>query len=266
MEKSYTLQPSTEQQRRDEQTRVAMQAEQLYGGFSYVDPVLPRTADARVLDVGCGPANLTAYLASRSGASVTGIDHDDKRIAAARERYPELTLTVGEATALPFPDGTFDLTHSRFVLMHVTRPEIALTEMFRVTRPGGTIVLHEGFHDAIWLSPRLPDFDRLVAAWRALMEERGQDHSFGIRAFEQLSRVGAKEVSASIVASHATSSDGNFRRYVDNWVQMLPGLRESLAGRVPESTFAALEAGLPALASPATYLELTVVATGKKPA
>ena len=47
----------------------------------------------------------------------------------------------GDITALPFPDGSFDVVGSRMVLHHVARPEQAIAELTRVTRPGGTLLV-----------------------------------------------------------------------------------------------------------------------------
>ena len=47
----------------------------------------------------------------------------------------------GDVTALPFPDDSFDVVGSRMVLHHVARPELALSELTRVTHPGGTLLV-----------------------------------------------------------------------------------------------------------------------------
>lgn len=98
-------------------------------------------AGARLLDVGCGTgANLLA-LADRSLAA--GIDVEPEAIAWCRQRGLALTA-VGTATALPFPDASFDVVLSCDVLSHQRLPDRLqpVAEMARVLRPGGRLLLN----------------------------------------------------------------------------------------------------------------------------
>lgn len=97
---------------------------------------------AKVLDVGCG-TGVVALTAARTGAKVTGLDLTPELVARARENVAlsglEVELHEGDAEALPFPDGTFDVVVSQFGHMFAPRPEVVVREMVRVLRPGGTI-------------------------------------------------------------------------------------------------------------------------------
>jgi SAM-dependent methyltransferase len=94
----------------------------------------------RVLDVGCGPGALTAVLAATVGADfVSAIDPSESFVAAARERLPGADIRRGSAEALPWPDGTFDCTAAQLVVHLMTDPPAGISEMARVTRPGGTV-------------------------------------------------------------------------------------------------------------------------------
>jgi SAM-dependent methyltransferase len=98
----------------------------------------------RVLDLACGTGNL-ALLAARAGCETSGIDIASNLIAHARARATEAELFVNfeeaDAEALPFDDGEFDLVVSMFGMMFTPRPEVAVTELYRVTKPGGRIAL-----------------------------------------------------------------------------------------------------------------------------
>ncbi|MBM4374524.1 MAG: methyltransferase domain-containing protein [Deltaproteobacteria bacterium] len=90
-----------------------------------------------VLEVGCG----TGLLLERIGtfaAHASGIDLSPGMLASARARG--LDVSEASATALPFPDETFDVTCSFKVLAHIAEIRVALAEMTRVTRRGGTVV------------------------------------------------------------------------------------------------------------------------------
>jgi SAM-dependent methyltransferase len=97
---------------------------------------------AKVLDVGCG-TGVVALTAARLGADVTGIDLTPELVAHARENASLMALEVdlreGDAEALAFDDATFDVVMSQFGHMFAPRPEVAIKEMLRVLKPGGTI-------------------------------------------------------------------------------------------------------------------------------
>jgi SAM-dependent methyltransferase len=96
----------------------------------------------RVLDVGCGTGSLTfALLASADLAGVVGIDATEPFVAAARARNadPRVTFDLGDARALPYPDTSFDRAYSSLVLHFVPDAALAVAEMRRVVRPGGTV-------------------------------------------------------------------------------------------------------------------------------
>jgi SAM-dependent methyltransferase len=97
---------------------------------------------SKVLDVACG-TGVVALTAARLGAHVTGIDITPELVAHARENAAlaqvELELHEGDAESLPFGDGAFDHVVSQFGHMFAPRPEVAIAEMLRVLKPGGTI-------------------------------------------------------------------------------------------------------------------------------
>lgn len=101
----------------------------------------------RVLDVGCGTGAATRTLAQRVAPNgrVTGIDPSGALLRITRELADKaglgnlIELKEADCRALPFPDGSFDAVMAATTLSHVPRPEQALAEMVRVTRPGGRV-------------------------------------------------------------------------------------------------------------------------------
>ena len=95
-----------------------------------------------VLDVCCG-TGVVAVTAARKGAHVTGVDFTPELLARAHENGRVAKVEVdwqdGDVEALPLPDNTFDVVLSQFGHMFAPRPEVAVREMLRVLRPGGTI-------------------------------------------------------------------------------------------------------------------------------
>jgi SAM-dependent methyltransferase len=113
-----------------------------------------------VLDVACG-TGVVALTAARAGAKVQGLDLTPELVARARENASLMRLEVpfreGDVESLPFADTTFDVVVSQFGHMFAPRPEVAIAEMLRVLKPGGTIAF------ATW-PPEL-----FVGRWFALM-------------------------------------------------------------------------------------------------
>jgi len=95
-----------------------------------------------VLDVACG-TGVVAVTAARAGARVSGLDLTPQLLEQARENARlanvEIEFREGDAEQLPFGDSAFDVVLSQFGHMFAPRPEVAIGEMLRVLKPGGTI-------------------------------------------------------------------------------------------------------------------------------
>ena len=97
-------------------------------------------AGQRVLDVGCGPGALIGELVKRLGAeAISAADPSPPFVGAVRERYPGVDAHPAPAEELPFPDRSFDATLAQLVVHFMTDPVAGLSEMRRVTRPGGVV-------------------------------------------------------------------------------------------------------------------------------
>jgi SAM-dependent methyltransferase len=99
-----------------------------------------------VLDVGTGSGLLANRLREVGASEVVGVDLMAERIQQARQRYLALTFEQASATALPFDDDAFDVvaqfTCLSSILDEATRRRVA-AEMWRVLRPGGTIISYD---------------------------------------------------------------------------------------------------------------------------
>lgn len=95
-----------------------------------------------VLDVACG-TGVVAITAARSGAIVTALDLTPELLDRAKENARLAQVRIewheGDVEHLPFADGHFDAVLSQFGHMFAPRPEVAIAEMLRVLKPGGTI-------------------------------------------------------------------------------------------------------------------------------
>ena len=124
--------------------------------YRYIDRIQrPFTARTRatllgdlageILDVGCGLG--TNFEHYGQGARVTAIDYNPGMVALARQALPaphaQVTVQIADATALPFPDKSFDAYVTTLVLCSVPDLERAVDEAWRILRPGGEVRVFE---------------------------------------------------------------------------------------------------------------------------
>ena len=92
------------------------------------------------LDVGCGPGALTAALVPRLGAgAVSAVEPSESFVAAAADRFPDVTVLRAGAEQLPFADHSFDVALAALVVHFMADPVRGLGEMRRVVVEGGAV-------------------------------------------------------------------------------------------------------------------------------
>mgnify|MGYP005795672335 CR=1 FL=1 len=99
----------------------------------------------RVLDLAAGTGTSSVPYAE-AGIDVVPCDFSEGMVAVGKQRRPDLPFVVGDATALPFADDTFDAVTISFGLRNVVNTARGLAEMFRVAKPGGRVVVCEFSH------------------------------------------------------------------------------------------------------------------------
>ena len=103
----------------------------------------------RVLDYGCGKGAAAARFVE-AGHSVVGVDIAEKLIEFGRETVPSAEFhLIGTDSALPFADASFDACYSSEVIEHVFDIRSYLSEISRVLRPGGQLLLTTPYHGLI---------------------------------------------------------------------------------------------------------------------
>jgi len=187
--------------------------------------LLPHLApDWRLLDVGCGPASITKGFLGHV-ARVVGLDRATQLLGEL-EATLGLEFVVGDATALPFGDASFDVVHAHQVLQHLADPVAAIAEARRVARQ--LVSLAEADYAAMCWWPRSSALDEWMAIYQAIAEREGVDANIGRRLGALVAAAGFPRTE---VASH-------------NWTYATPEARrwwaDSWAHRVLESSYAML--------------------------
>lgn len=125
----------------------------------------------RVLDIGSGPGLLLRDMAATVGpeGSAVGFDQSDAMLAMAKARcadQPQVSFEKGDALALPFPDKSFDAIVSTQVYEYVADIPAAFAELYRITAPGGRVVIVDTDYDSWVVHTADPDrFNRIKDAW-----------------------------------------------------------------------------------------------------
>jgi SAM-dependent methyltransferase len=96
--------------------------------------------DDRCLDVGCGDGRKSGLWLVEHAGSYVGVDVSEVAVDAAR-RLGLDGRRIDDAAELPFADGSFDVVVCTEVLEHLFAPQIAVAELRRVLRPGGTLIV-----------------------------------------------------------------------------------------------------------------------------
>ena len=140
---------------------------------------------ARVLDFGCGPGTITVGLARAvDPGEVHGVDMEESQIAMGRSAaeaggHANAIFHVGDVTALPFDDNSFDVAHSHAVLMHVPDTAAVLSEVKRVLKPGGIVASREMFVESSFLEPGGEDVTSAWATFSRLLAANGGHPQMG---------------------------------------------------------------------------------------
>ncbi len=211
----------------------------------------------RILDLGCGLAQLSRAMARAAGpqGTVIGIERSDEQLTEAHRQVAEagdeglVELRRGGAPQLPLADdewGSFDLVHARFLLEHVADPEAVVRAMVRAALPGGRIVLEDDDHELLRLWPEAPDVEPLWNAYTRAYSESGRDPFVGRRLVAMLHEAGARPARNHWNFFGGCAGSPEFGALCDNFVGILVGARQAIVtqGGLDEARF---DAGVAAL-------------------
>jgi SAM-dependent methyltransferase len=113
-------------------------------------PLIRRlSADARLLDVGCGSGAFLDAVRADTGCHVRGVDVSHLAVETARRLYG-VDVFEGPVTEAPFSDGTFDAITAWWYLEHVAKPNEAVAAMSRLLKDGGPCVIGVPNYDSVF--------------------------------------------------------------------------------------------------------------------
>ena len=183
-----------------------------------------------LLDVGCGPGTITAELAELvAPGRVTALERTESALRLASHLEGVADLVVGDAHALGFPDGSFDVVHAHQVLQHLADPVQALREMRRVTAPGGIVAARDSDYSGFMWYPRLPELDSWMTLYQTAARANGGDPDAGRRLMSLARQAGfPRIVSTASVWCFSTREDRQW--WGGMWAERI--LRSDMARRL----------------------------------
>lgn len=101
-----------------------------------VKRIIKKYGQGKYLDVGCGTGLILRHLPKGSH----GIDINPRNIARVKKYLPEAKIKLGDAEQLPYPDQQFDTVICTETLEHLVRPDLAVSGIKRVLKPGGVLI------------------------------------------------------------------------------------------------------------------------------
>lgn len=195
----------------------------------------------KLLEVGCGTGVLAREVVKQVGpdGSVTGLDLSESMLRVARGICPEVDFRQGNAMDLPLDDESFDAVIASFMLMFVPDPVLAVSEMWRVLKPGGRLVI--AVWEALDQNPvyaglvdiarrRIDDSAGSSLAWPFALGEDGK-----LADICRSAGVGDVDISARIGRARFPSLDGFVRTEIQSWVLADSVDKENLKAIVGDS-------------------------------
>lgn len=162
----------------------------------------------RLLEAGCGSGLLCRLMAAAAPVGkITGLDISIEFLKIARSHAERANVadaidwSAGQAQALPFREASFDGVLAARLLLHVAEPQAVLSELLRVVRPGGRVVVMDWDFDTIAVEHSNRELTRRLLHWRC--DHHGGDNWSGRRLWRQMIAAGFCNVKATPFVSLA---------------------------------------------------------------
>jgi len=202
------------------------------GNLRHIIELTAPSGNERLLDVATGTGFL-AFEFAKHVREVVGIDFTDEMLAIAKQYRTDksvgnVTFETADVESLPFGESCFDIASCRFAFHHFLHPETAISEMARVLRPGGKIVISDID------SPEDMEKSEYQNEMERLRDPSHVRHYMTLEILQMLENHGF-----DILSSEDYPVDFGF----DEWISMC-GANPELVKRVKEMMLAAMEDGL----------------------
>jgi ubiquinone/menaquinone biosynthesis C-methylase UbiE len=163
-----------------------------------------------VLDLACGPGFTACELAKFIGdGRVAGVDINEELIAVAHqaqqtEGVENVSFQLGNLYELDLPENSFDFVYARLVFQHLEKIELALSNVWKILKPGGTLCILDIDDNWTSFAPESDAFVKFIRRSSAGQKRKGGNRLIGSQLFGMLNKAGYQNVSTQI---HSLSSE-----------------------------------------------------------
>jgi len=198
---------------------------------SFIDFLNVRQGDS-ILEVGSGLGILANNIAIQfPDSNVTGIEIAAEQIEKARANFSDtanLKFIQGNALLLDIEDSSFDSVYCRYILEHVSDPEVVLNEIFRVLKNGGKFFVQENNILINALYPDCPVYSSILKKSADLQSKLGGDAEIGKKLFSLLKHAGFTLINLSIGPEIHHYDLPTFDPWIMNSIELLKGVKNKL--------------------------------------
>jgi len=193
------------------------------------------TPYAKILDVGCGPANISFELSRLFPTTmVTGLDISTNRLLEINQNKnaQNLMFVSGNLYSLPFSDNTYDLVYSRLLFEYLKYPLDALSEIKRICKVGGTVLVQDIDGQFLLHYPEnIQLMSQINTIFEALNKYSGFDPYIGRKLYHLFYKSGFQNIQVQLAPYHLIAGKVNSTLY-KYWKQKLstvyPHLRKCI--------------------------------------
>lgn len=213
-----------------EERRLTKQVEELEGQARWLLDQLDIGPGSRAIDLGCGPrGGIVDLLSERVGPQgiVVGLERSEQFVASARKfvadrKLANVEILQGDATATGLPRASFDVVHSRLVLVNIPEPERVIDEMVALARPSGVVASYEADYLTHLCDPPSRAWDRLFEILQTHAAANGIDLFVGRKTHRMLRNAGLADVRVR-PSVHAYPPGHNRRTIFWDFIQNVRG-------------------------------------------
>lgn len=159
----------------------------------------------KVLDLACGPGFTACELAKAVGSDgqVTGVDINEELIATAHqakasEGVENVSFRLGNLYNLDLSENSFDFVYARFVFQHLEKPELALSNVWKILKPGGVLCILDIDDNWTSFAPESDAFVKFIRKAGAGQKRKGGNRLIGSQLYGLLTKAGYQNVSTKI--------------------------------------------------------------------
>lgn len=190
-----------------------------------------------ILEVGSGVGAQSEILLRRfPELKITGIDLSDQQLETAKRLHEKNPFSINriqfekmDASKMRFQGEEFDGAFLCWILEHVPDPLKVLSEVRRVVRPGGSVVITEVMNSSFFLNPYSPNVWKYWMAFNDYQYDNAGDPFVGAKLGNFLMQVGFQQVETEVITWHLDNRHPQKRKeFIDYWTELLLSASEQL--------------------------------------